>query len=169
MAEIAVGELSPTVAVVPTSRRRFAAVAAGGGVGVGVRGSCCYPCSGQYSNTYQPRPRWCTGMPRRSCMMFQDNSPQLPPRFDTHRTVMLQQQQPHGSVASPEVALGHPAQQPLGRVIDTRSLVPCKTRTTSQSGDADAVLRRRGDTRRPKARCPFESNPRERGERGKQK
>jgi len=128
-AEIAVGELSPTVADAPTSHRvRF--VVAAGGVGGGVSDSC-YPCSGHYSNTYQPRPRWCTDMPRRSCTKCPDKSQRLPPRSDTRRTAMPRRRRLRGSTVSLEAVPDHLAPQQPGRAIGTRSpVVPYKTKMT---------------------------------------
>lgn len=134
-AEIAVGELSPAVADAPTlSRDRFAAaVAAVGGVGDdGVTGSC-YPYSGHYSNTYQPRPRSCTDTPRRSCTRCPGRSRRPPPRSGTRRTATPRRRRLRGSTASPEAVPDHLAPRRPGRVTGTRSLVvPCKTRTAGR-------------------------------------
>lgn len=133
-AEIAVGELSPTVADAPTSHRvRFAAAA--GGVGGGVSDSC-YPCSGHYSNTYQPRPRWCTDTPRRSCTMCPGKTRRLLPRSDTRRIAMPRRRRLRGSIAaSSEVVPDHLAPQPPGRATGTHNpVVPCKMKMTVSYG-----------------------------------
>lgn len=133
-AEIAVGELSPTVADAPTSHRVRFAVAVG--VGGGVSDSC-YPCSGHYSNTYQPRLRWCTDTPRWSCTRYPGRSRRLPPRSGTRRTAMPRRRRLRGSTASSEVVPDHLAPQPQGRATGTHSpVVPCKTKMTVTDADA---------------------------------
>jgi len=129
--ETAAGELSPAAAVAPiASRHRFAAAAVA--VGDGVVSGTCYPCSGRYSNTYQPQPRWCMDTPRRSCRKFPDKWRRRPPlHSDTRRTAMPRRQRLRGPTASPEAVPNHLARRPPGRAIDTRSpAVPCKTRMT---------------------------------------
>lgn len=146
-AEIAAGELSPTVADAPASHRVRFAVAVGG-VGGGVSDSC-YPCSGHYSNTYQPRPRWCTDTPRRSCTRCLDKSRRLLPHFGTRRTAMPRRRRLRGSTASSEAVPDHLAPQPPGRAIGTRSpVVPCKPKMTVSYEWRNAG---RDDTRRFKA------------------
>lgn len=115
-AERAAGELSPIVGV-PAPQGCYRCAAGGG-----VSARCC-PCSGHFSNTYQPRRRWYKDTPRRNCTMFPDTWRPLPRRFGTRKIVTLLPSPLHGSTVSPEAVPNHLAPQPPGKATGTRNLV----------------------------------------------
>ena len=115
-AERAAGELSPIVGV-PAPQGCYHCAAGGG-----VSARCC-PCSGHFSNTYQPQRRWYKDTPRRNCTMFPDTWRPLPRRFGTRKIETLLPSLLHGTTVSPEAVPNHLAPQPPGKATGIRNPV----------------------------------------------